>query len=50
MNKAQLLAQKREIVSKKQYWENQLRLAKKYIRTYDKRIDLLTWQIEKKGK
>ena len=42
-----LITQKRVAINKLQYWENQLRLANKYIKKYKSDINQLKKEIEK---
>ena len=42
-----LITQKRVAINKLQYWENQLRLANKYIKKYKSEINQLKKEIEK---
>ena len=47
LNSYILITQKRVAINKLQYWENQLRLANKYIKKYKSKINQLKKEIEK---
>ena len=47
LNSYILITQKRVAINKLQYWENQLRLANKYIKKYKSEINQLKKEIEK---